>query len=169
MRMELNGAAAEKIYVINIPGFTGLLDVRYFTDETEWRDTGIFDYGMGDIAQVSVQYPMQPEFSFNLVVVNADSFILTQPGNSAITGSAKIYKEGVVKYLSSFDFLNAEMYDNTNPKKDSITNAMPYATVMLTERNGYSKQMTVFYMPLNRRSKSSQAIKGKSYHTYPTR
>ncbi|MDZ4845810.1 MAG: DUF4340 domain-containing protein [Chitinophagales bacterium] len=161
MRMELNGAPAEKIYVMHIPGFTGLLDVRYFTEEIEWRDTGIFDYEMDDIAQVSVQYPMQQQFSFNLVAVNADSFIITQPANYTSAVSDKIYKEGVVKYLSSFDFLNAEMYDNGNPKKDSITNEMPYATVMATDRNGNSKQMTVFYMPLNKRSKSQFDREGK--------
>ena len=161
MRIELNGAPAEKIYVMNIPGFTGLLDVRYFTDETEWRDTGIFDYDMDDIAQVSVQYPMQPEFSFNLKAFSADSFEIAPAKGYENNAGGKIYKEGVAKYLASFDFLNAEMYDNENPKKDSILNAMPYATVMLTERNGYSKQMTVFYMPLNRRSKSQFDREGK--------
>lgn len=161
MRMELNGAPAEKIYVMNIPAFVGRLDVRYFTDENEWRDTEVFDYDMEDIAQVSVQYLMQPQHSFNLVAVTADSFIITQPANYSTPVSGKIYKEGVVKYLSSFDFLNAEMYDNENPKKDSIVNEMPYATVMVTGRNGNSKQMTVFYMPLNRRSKQQFDREGK--------
>lgn len=161
MRMEVNSASSEKIYVMHIPGFTGRLDVRYFTDEIEWRDTGIFDYNMDDIAQVSVQYPMQPDFSFNLKAFSTDSFEITPAHGYETNAGGEIYKEGVVKYLSSFDYLNAEMYDNDNPKRDSILGAIPYATVMVTERNGYSKQMTVFYMPLNKRSKTQFDRAGK--------
>lgn len=154
MRME----SAEQIYAMTVPGHIGLLDVRYFTEEIEWRDTGIFDYDMDDIAQVSVQYPQHPDSSFTLKVVNADSVELTP--TIAVPGPKKISKERVAKYLTSFSFLNAEMYDNDNPKKDSISSSTPFASVVVTDRSGISKQMTVYYMPLNRRSKSQFDEKG---------
>lgn len=153
MAMELKGKPAGKPYVMSIPGFQGVLDARYFTAEADWRDTGIFDYDMDEIAQITLQYPAHPEFSFHLKTLAKDSFSITPVGN-APKPSAKIYKEGVVKYLSSFTFLNAEAFDNNNPKKDSIINTIPFASVMITDQNANSKQMVVYYMPLNKRSKT---------------
>ncbi|HXH18106.1 MAG TPA: hypothetical protein VNJ07_03395, partial [Chitinophagales bacterium] len=128
MLMELEGRKAEKPYIMHIPGFVGILNVRYFTDETEWRDTNIFDYSMEEIKQITVQYPLQPENSFYIHALSEDSFEVSQVGNlKTIKPAARIYKEGVVKYLSSFEFLNAEAFDNLNPKKDSVKNSLPFA------------------------------------------
>jgi len=153
MLMELNGKKAVKPYIMHIPGFTGILDVRYFTDETEWRDTNIFDYSMEDIKQISVQYPMNPENSFSIIVISEDSFEVRPSGKNAAPATG-IYKEGVVKYLSSFENLNAEAFDNDNPKRDSIMNATPFVSIMITEKSAYSRQMAVYHMPLNKRSKT---------------
>jgi hypothetical protein len=65
-----------------------------------------------------------------------------------------------MKYLSSFTFLNVEMYDNDNPKRDSITASTPFASVTVTAKNGETKPMTVYYMPLNRRSKAQFDAQG---------
>lgn len=154
MLMEIDGKKAQKPHVMVIPGFVGILNVRYFTDETEWRDTNIFDYSFGDIKQVSVSYPADPENSFYINMISQDSFAVYRHGQPEPTPSGEIYKEGVVKYLSSFDFLNAEAFDNSNPKKDSIVNAVPYVSIAITEKTNFSKQMVVFRMPLGKRSKS---------------
>lgn len=155
MLMEVEGKKAQKPYVIEIPGFVGILNVRYFTDETEWRDTNIFDYSLEDIKQITVQYPMQPENSFYINAVGADSFEVHPVRNvKEKMPVPKIYKEGVVKYLSSFEFLNAEAFANEYPKKDSVLNSMPFASITITEKSTYSKQMLVFHMPLGKRSKT---------------
>lgn len=161
MLMEIDGKKALKPYVMVIPGFVGIVNVRYFTDETEWRDTNIFDYSLGDIKQVSVSYPDDQENSFYIQVIHQDSFAVYRHGQSDPTPSGKIYKEGVVKYLSSFDFLNAEAFDNNNPQKDSILNSVPYVSITITEKTNYSKQMVVYRMPLNRRSKMQFDQTGK--------
>ena len=155
MLMEIGGTKAEKPYIIKIPGFVGILNVRYFTGETEWRDTNIFDYLLEDIRQITVQYPLQPENSFYINAVSADSFAVYPAGSVKNQKPAgHIYKEGVVKYLSSFEFLNAEAFDNNNSKKDSIINSAPFVSITITDKTVISKQMLVFHMPLNRRSKT---------------
>lgn len=154
MLMELDGKKAEKPYIIGLPGFVGILSVRYFTDETQWRDTQIFDYSADDIRQITVEYPEQPENSFRISVISPDSFALyPAEGAGDAIQPRRIYKEGVMKYLSSFKFLHAEAFDNANPKKDSILGSAPFVSVTVTGRNDLSEKMIVFRMPLNRRSK----------------
>lgn len=39
-----DGTVAEEPFVIHMEGFTGFLSTRFFTDEREWRYTGVFDF-----------------------------------------------------------------------------------------------------------------------------
>lgn len=39
-----DGTIAEEPFVIHMEGFTGFLSTRFFTDEREWRYTGVFDF-----------------------------------------------------------------------------------------------------------------------------
>ena len=149
--MEVNGQIASRPYVMYIPGFEGIVSVRYFLDEVEWRDTGIFDYKIDDISSVKLKYPTEPSSSFQIQVVNKDSFFIVPSDGSG--DNLKINKQGVLKYLSSFDFLNAEAYENENSIKDSLINTEPYLIMSVEDRNGNVKEMTVFQMPINKRSK----------------
>jgi hypothetical protein len=65
----------------------------------------------------------------------------------------KIYYPGVIKFLSSFDFLNAESFANELGDKDSIISQTPFLVMSVTDKKGKTKKMTVFQMPLNKRSK----------------
>jgi len=152
MLMEINGTKAAKPYVMSIPGFAGILNVRYFTDETEWRDTNIFSYSPEEIQRVSVQYPGNAFHSFHINVAGPDSFLAFSDVADS-EAAHDIYKEGVVKYLSSFSFLNAEAFDNDNPVKDSVIHSTPYVLISVTDKSGTARRMTVYRMPLNRRSK----------------
>ena len=152
MIMEIDGEVADRPFLLHIPGFTGTLSIRYFLDENEWRDTEVFDYEMEDIKQVHVEYPGAKEQSFVLNVIDADSFsVRSLDGNKS--GNQKLYKQGVVKYLSSFNFLNAETYVNDHSKKDSISATTPFAIVSVTDQSDITHNMTVFYMPQTKRSK----------------
>jgi len=161
MLMELNGRKAQRPYVMVVPGFIGILSVRYFTDETEWRDTKVFDYSLGDIKQITVRYPQLPARSFYINAVSDDSFAVysTQSGESPHPAE-RINKEGVVRYLSSFKSLHAEAFDNNNSKRDSIVRSIPYVSVTITDKTNKVNQLVVYYMPLNKRSKLQFDPKG---------
>jgi len=154
MMMEIDGKKTDKPYIMILPGFDGILNVRYFTDETEWRDTRIFNYAPEDIKQITVRYPEMPERSFTINVINADSFEVHSISSATSPKPAdRIYKEGVVKYLSSFKSLNAEAFDNHYSKRDSIINSIPYVSITITDITSSVNQLVVFHMPLNKRSK----------------
>ena len=153
MIMEVGGKVAQRPYVMTVPSFEGVLDIRYFTDEMEWRSTEIFDLPLDKIRSVSLNYANYPEHSFTITANSSDSFSVT-PINDSIAITSPIYKEGVVKYLSSFEFLHAEAFRNSYVRKDSIINSGPYLTILVTDKDNRKREMIIFPMPLNKRSKT---------------
>lgn len=53
MLLELPNGRAQEPYVTHMEGFTGFLSTRFFTDENEWRYTGIFASDAQSIAAIT--------------------------------------------------------------------------------------------------------------------
>ncbi|GIV34721.1 MAG: hypothetical protein KatS3mg031_2256 [Chitinophagales bacterium] len=152
MIMEIKGQKANRPYVMYIPGMEGIVDVRYFTNEEEWRDTRIFSHTLDDIDAVAVTYPEQPENSFRIQVMHEDSFqVFSGAGQTNHPGT--LYKEGVKRYLSSFSFIHAEAFVNERAIRDSLVHTRPFAIISLTDKSGSTHEVTIYLMPLNKRSK----------------
>jgi len=49
------GQLAEEPFIVHMEGFTGFLSTRFFTDEREWRYTGMFDYPGISLRRVEVE------------------------------------------------------------------------------------------------------------------
>lgn len=49
-----NGLLAEEPFVVHMEGFTGFLSTRFFTDERDWRYTGVFDYPGSSLKRVEI-------------------------------------------------------------------------------------------------------------------
>ena len=159
MIMEEEGQVAERPYIISIPGFEGVLDVRYYTEEESWRHSGIFDFKLSEIAKVEINYTKYPQNSFVINVLDEDSFQVI-PTTPELKINELPHQEGLVHYLSSFEYLNAESFQNQNPVKDSILSTTPFLKMSITDKNGTKNGMTVYYMPMNKRSKSRVDIFG---------
>lgn len=52
---DANGQLAEEPFIVHMEGFTGFLSTRFFTDEREWRYTGMFDYPGNALRRVEVE------------------------------------------------------------------------------------------------------------------
>ena len=50
-----NGQLAEEPFIVHLEGFTGFLSTRFFTEEREWRYTGVFDYPGSSLEKVEVE------------------------------------------------------------------------------------------------------------------
>ena len=53
---DANGQLAEEPFIVHMEGFTGFLSTRFFTDEREWRYTGVFDYPGSSLKRVEIDY-----------------------------------------------------------------------------------------------------------------
>ncbi|MFK7907158.1 MAG: DUF4340 domain-containing protein [Chitinophagales bacterium] len=149
-------------YVVHLLGLEGHLMTRFFTVPETWRDRMIMDFRASDLASVRVEYPHFEESSFEVKAV-ADSFVVESLGGKmAINAADKLNKPVLVKFLSSFEKVNLEGFENGYPRIDSVKASKPFTKINIQTKSGKSKEITIHYMPLNRRSKAQIDGQGKA-------
>ncbi len=153
MIMEINGKVAEKPYITHLPGMQGIINVRYFTDEVSWRDTGVFDYSAEQIRQVAINYFTQPEHSFTITAIDEDSINVSRGFENIEDNTKPLNKDFLLRYLSSFSFLNVEGFVNERPGKDSVLASQPLLEIQVKDIAGKQKNMVVYLMPTGKRTK----------------
>lgn len=52
---DASGLLAEEPFIVHMEGFTGFLSTRFFTDEREWRYTGMFDYAGSSLRRIEIE------------------------------------------------------------------------------------------------------------------
>jgi len=144
---------SENLYVVHIPGLNAMLHTRFFTDEPKWRDRSIFHFKPGSIRKVEVDYPVQPGQSFAIEVFRRDSFALYPLHRSEAGHETGADRLVIARYLNAFAEVNAEAYLNSYSKKDSILSQGPYAVIRVEDTAGNSRQISLFYKPLDKRTK----------------
>lgn len=126
---------AETPYVMHIPGFTGYLTTRYFTEENKWRSTRLFSTDVTGIESVKMEYMAKPESSFEIALGG---------GNEVSVRSLQYNTEvesfdtaAVWQYLSNFKSINYEaVLDFDEQKVDSILGTQVIFQISLKERSG---------------------------------
>lgn len=148
-------AGAEEPFAMHIPSHHGSLRPRYVLDGEDWRDKSVFSEKMEDIQSVFVEYPKQKNKSFKLSKSNGDYKI--EPFYEGTPASTKPYVKGTAeKYLSGFESLVAEGFQNDHAKRDSITSLVPFCTITLTKKDGVVK--TVRFFPFTRIDKYGNPV-----------
>jgi len=151
---------ADNPYVVHIPGFDGYMSGRYFLDVSKWRDAKIFALQPNEIQSINIKYITDPQHSFLINVLERDSFEVKRSANHPIP-LKNINKHRLAIYLHSFKNIHAENYENDAPYKDSILSALPYCIMTVMDKNHHKNAITIYRMPLNRRSKLQYDKEGK--------
>ncbi len=143
---------AERPYIVNVPAFSGVLTPRYSPYLRDWRDRTVFDIAAEDIEQISVQYIDQPMHSF-VMRRQGDSMMVFI--DAALQGLGTLNRDRVDAYLGFFSNVQCEGYTNGDVFMDSLLTIVPKRCVIdITGKNGYTQQVTVFWRPLDKRSKN---------------
>ena len=150
---------AKTPYVTAIPGFLGVLDTRYSTDEQVIRSLTIYNFRLNEIKEVSVTYTEKPDSSFTIGVLGPDSFKIKNL-KSEIYPASILDKERLHAYLNLFRFINAEAFVNDLAKKDTILDTPPFVTITLTDRQNQNHITTCYHMPIQRESPMQYDEKG---------
>ncbi|MCB0633257.1 MAG: DUF4340 domain-containing protein [Saprospiraceae bacterium] len=126
-------------YVAHIPGWTGNLRYRYNLRGDEWRDKSVFRADISDIAEVGVEYPQQKNQSFRILRQDGDWKVL--PFYEITPTINRLEQEGAVEtYLTEFEGIFAETFQNDNPQRDSLREQLPFCTIQLKTRDGNVQQ-----------------------------
>ncbi len=134
-------------FINQIPGFTGYLSIRYFTDEILWRDNSIFLYSFQDINSVSVNLKAKPAQAFTVFNDGNNTFRLQDVNKKEITGFEPLT---VKEFIARFKKVKCESYlDEFFPKKrlDSLLNIQPIATILITNKKGELNSIKLYNRP----------------------
>lgn len=151
MLLEIPGIGrSEDPFITHIEGFTGFLSTRFFTNETEWRYTGIFNYPELAIRKVKVIHHLQPASSFEVTFDGGNNFQLYS-GYDEHTGGfnsmiAKFDTIAVKNLLVQFKKVHVESF-LTNLKSeaaDSIKKSMPAYSISVENDKGVSTSVDLY-------------------------
>lgn len=145
-------ANGENPFVVSVPGFHGVLTVRYITDVEELRSRSIFSLPFNQLSEVKVLYPADEANSFVIEVAGVDSFRLFSYVSHTLISPKKIEKEKVGMYLSLFRFINAEGFENNNTLKDSVLAQTPYCEISVKDIHRKISQAICYYKPITKTS-----------------
>lgn len=130
----------KQAYCLNISGF-GSIRTRFAQQVEEWRDVALYRVPANEVASVKVEYHKDYLSSF-LITKKGNSYDVEDIGGK--TTGRSIDQQKVRDYITSFEELNGEGYENEYVLKDSIRQLLPFATIALTKTDGTSKSMKLF-------------------------
>ncbi len=142
-------------YIMHIPGWIGYMSEGYFfTDAAEWRSKAVFTYDPLSIAKIKVDYHNYPDSSYEIRVGNDYNFVLkTGREGRVINSFNKISVKSYLQGFTSFYLMEVDNYIDAK-KRDSILSAGPVVTISVTDKEGKTKMLNVFYKPTDLQTKA---------------
>jgi len=150
---------AKDPYVIGMKALEGHVDAQFVSSVKAWRSHLAFTIKSEEIEMAAISYPHQPENSF-LLLKNKSGLQLSQDGKEIIENTDINVLEAT-SFLQSFNFLNAEAYQNEYIRRDSVVRSLPFAIIEIKAADGRRQQAKIFYMPVYERTKVVMDPRGK--------
>lgn len=133
----------EQPYVAHIPGWSGNLRQRYSLVGDQWRDKAVFRAAIDEIAELSVEYPQQKSQSFRILKDGRNWKVVPFYEITPVINRPE--QEGAVEtYLTEYEGIFAETFQNENPQRDSLSNQIPFCSIKLKSRDGTLQEAHLF-------------------------
>lgn len=133
-------------FVTQIPGFTGYLSVRYFTDESLWRDNSVFIYSFNEIASVLIN--LNDKKQSYTVFNDGNNVFRIQDADKKEIANVNVLK--TKEFIALFRKVKCEAFlDKFFPEKrlDSLLKTQPFASISVTNRKGEVNSLKLFRRP----------------------
>jgi len=120
---------------MDMRGFLGMLNTRFFTNEREWRSTAILKYPDMKLDEIEVIYPESPDESFRIVYNGGNDIELYAYGNP--TPVAEFDTTIVKDYMLNFKVASFENYETglSPTAEDSVAALVPYQIIRVKDPN----------------------------------
>ncbi len=149
--MMLEGS--DQPYITKMQGHKGYIHRRFFTNMEEWRTREAFDFAPFELKSIKMQYAQKPEDSFELTYSGKNAYTI-RPLNAATLQDDSFNKLLAAEYMNAFQSINVEAFHNHYTLKDSILAEPVICHMRLEGKNGEVKELTVYPMFNNERSKT---------------
>ncbi len=125
-------AKASQVFAVHIPGFNGFLSTRFITDPVLWRDRLMFEPFEGSLRKLRMEYPREPEKSFELMRKDSK---WTIEGYTGTPDEAQI--EALIAALRTLRFEGAIVeQDPIFARKDSLLASPPVWLLEIEDESG---------------------------------
>jgi hypothetical protein len=152
MLLEIPGIGrSEEPYIVHMEGFTGFLSTRFFTNEMEWRYTGIFEYPHLEVSKVRMINHMIPTDSWEVRFGGGNNLELWSC-DAAGASDKKVSRfdtTAVKDQLLLFKKIHVESFNTqlSEQQTDSLRNASPAYTLEVTDKSGKSTTIDLHLKP----------------------
>lgn len=160
MLLEEDGQPVSRPHMIYIPGFKGYVTHRFSTDLEQWRTRVVFNYKPEEIKSLRVEYPADEKNSFTLTKLANDSVVVA-PLDEKFRINELYQQKYIYQYLSFYSSIYLEAFVNEYPSRDSVMKTTPYCIFTITEMDSSVNEVKLFYMPINKRSKTQFDVNGR--------
>ncbi len=142
---------AKEPYVCHIPGFTGYLSTRFFTNLNAWRSRNVFKTIADNIISIKVDWLQQPQQSFE--IINKDKLPTLISNGKALENNTVVNANKLKSYLSGWENLSyAGIMEFTPRAVDSIVRTQPFLVLSLTDNTQKTTTLTLYKMAVGERS-----------------
>ena len=152
MLLEIPGIGrSEEPYIVHMEGFTGFLSTRFFTNETEWRYTGIFEYPHLEVRMVRMINHLIPEDSWEVRFAGGNALELWRCDASGVaeTKASRFDTTAVKDQLLLFKKVHVESFNTqlSEQQADSLRTAPAAYTLAVTDNNGATATIDLLLKP----------------------
>ncbi|MEM9051664.1 MAG: hypothetical protein AAGC47_06390 [Bacteroidota bacterium] len=122
-------------FIMDMKGFIGMLNTRFFLDENEWRNTLLLSYPEMNINKIEVDYPTDRQASFSIEYFGENEILLYDRNDQKI----QVFDTSLVKdYMLNYKKLSFANFRTglSDQKMDSIKSLTPYQVIKITDASG---------------------------------
>ncbi len=136
----------ETVYVLEIPGFIGIITPRFFTAEENWREKKVLGLLPSQIKNVTLNLIGQPDSSFSISVRGMHNFEVKTLSNKVI---APFDTLSVQQYLSYFMNLYVDSWPAETPHReiDSVKKTNHFLEIAITDINNKMQLFKFYHKP----------------------
>lgn len=142
---------SEEPYITHMEGFTGFLSTRFFTNETEWRYTGIFEYPKLEVNNVRMINHLIPTDSWEVTYAGGNSLgLYTCNADGSRQNKVASFDTTAVKdQLLLFKKVHVESFNTqlSAAQTDSLCKAQAAYTLVVTDNEGKTTHIDLHLKP----------------------
>lgn len=130
-------------FIVYKPGMRGNLEARFFTSFVDWRYSGIYNYGVGEVKSIAFKNIDEPSESFQ-INVKEDSkleFLDGEKNLQPVFDTAQV--SHYVTHYKNLHF-NHTVKDLTQQQMDSVLNQTPNSIIKVTNIDDVSKSVNIW-------------------------
>lgn len=147
MLMEVNGQAADKPYLVKLPGFKGYITYRFSAILKHWVSPTFTKLLPQEIEEVSLDYFQEDvDQSFVLSMENTEFKLIN---NGEVYAGKNLNQSLAEGLFASFMELSFEEFLDSIPQQDSVVNKLHFLDLKIKTTKGTEQRVSIYFKPLN--------------------